>query len=297
MNFITIAILGYFLLAFEGVASKFLITGRIKSWPVYVFYMGIFSIFSFLLFPFGGQWVGWEIFGQLFFSGALLFLSLVFLFQSLIDSAASRVYVLFGAIATLSTILLGIIAGEKLNVLPLLGILLLAIGGFFISFKFYKKKFFHNYKKVILAGILFGCSTMILKQGFNEVNFISGYVFSRVGLAVMAILILVAPSFRNEIKNKISNKKKRNLFNFCLVFGVKALAGAGSFLTVYAISLGSVVIVNALASIQYLFTFFLTTMMAFFFKKEMQEQMSLSNLVFKGIGLGLIILGVVLLNL
>ncbi len=296
MNFILVAISGYFLLALEAVASKFLLTGRIKSWQAYVFYVGIFSAFSFLLFPFAKIGIDAFAFIQLVFSGVLLALALIFLFQSLINSAASRVYVLFGAITTLSTLILSFLQGQVIEIFQLAGIVALMLGGFCISFKFYKKRFFSSYKKIILAGILSGCSWVVLKQGFQGAEFISGYIFSRMGIVLVALFLMLAPSFRQAVQKKIKKKDKANAFNFLGVLGAKTIAGLGSILISYAIFLGSVTTVNALVSVQYLFTFFLATVLAFYFKKEMQEKIFLKNLIYKGLGVALIILGVVMMS-
>lgn len=297
MNFILVAIGGYFLLSLEAVASKFLLTGKIKSWQTYVFYVGIFSAFSFFLLPFGYEKVSLFLFFQLIFSGILLGLTLVFLFRALIKSAASRVYVLFGIVATLTTLILNFIEGKNFFLTEFFGILVLMIGGFFISFKFYKGRFFSDYKKIILAGILSGCSLVILKQGFDQTTFVNGYVFSRIGMVLVALFLILIPSFRRAIKE--GNKKKKNrvkVFDFLAVLGTKTMAGMGSILISYAIFLGSVTVVNALVSVQYLFTFFLATILAFYFKKEMQEKIFAKNLLYKALGIALVIFGVVLLS-
>ena len=97
---------GYTLLAGEAVLSKFLVTARLKNWQLYTFYIGIFSSVVVVFTPFGFEWRGPEAFFAAIFSGVLFYLALAFLFQSLLVSSAVRVYVLFGAVMTLSTVFL-----------------------------------------------------------------------------------------------------------------------------------------------------------------------------------------------
>ena len=299
MNFILIAIIGYFFLAVEAVFSKYLLTGKIKSWQVYLFYVGILSLFSLVFVPFGLKWWGWEIFLLSILSGLIFFLSLAFLFQSLKDSSVSRVYILYGTIITTTTFfLMNFFFMEKFTAKGTLGIIFLLIGGFFISFKFYKHRFFHNYKKIILAGILAGISLVILKYIYENSNFVSGYVYSRLGIFVGALVFVAIPFFRKEIfrKNVIKRKKKKNIIYFFGVITAKIIAGTGVILVSYSIFIGSVTLVNALISVQYLLTFLLATILAIFFKEAIRERLTLSNIILKLVGIFFIAGGVVLIS-
>lgn len=263
MNFVWLAILGYLFLALEAVVGKYLLMGKIKNWRLYLFYVSFLSLFSLFFSPFGLAWWGWKLFLWSFLSGAIFFLSLSFLFYSLSTSVASRVYVLFGAISTFTTfVLMKLFSEEDLKSWEIISVFLLLLGGFFISFKFSQKRFFHNCQKVILSGFLAGISLVLLKYIYNETNFISGYVYSRLGIFGMAVLFLGIPFWRKKtfIKNK-KNQKKRS---FLIVLPVKILAGIGTILISYSISVGSLTIVNALVSVQYLATFLLTMGLAFF---------------------------------
>lgn len=299
MSFISIAIIGYSLLAVEGVLSKYLLTGKIKSWQVYLFYVGMLSLFGLVFIPFGLAWWGMNVFVFSLLSGLSLFVSLAFLFQALQVSAVSRVYVLYGAITTITTfILANVFFMEELTIKEIIGIVFLLIGGFFISFKFYKRRFFSSYKKIILAGVLAGISFVLLKNVYDNSNFVSGYVYSRLGIFLGTLIFLAIPIFRKEIfKKRISQKKEKKLGNFFGVVLAKAIAGAGVILISYSISIGSVTIVNALNSVQYLLTFFLATILAVFLKNVIKERLTFSNVVFKLIGVFFISLGVFLVSI
>jgi len=297
-NWFNFAVAGYLLLAIEAVGTKILLTNKIKSWQLYSFYVGLLSLNGVFFAFFGLQWFGWVLFLESILAGIVFFASLVFLYKSLEKSSASRVFVLFGAATTLASFVLGLVLlGEKFSLANVIGILLLTVGGLFISFKFHEKRLFSNYKNVILAGCLMGLASVILKDVFDKQNFITGYVFSRTGIFLSAMGLLLIPNFRKTIKKSLkSNKKSKNGKNFGWVLFLKTLAGAGSFLVNYSIALGSVVLVNALVSIQYMFTFLLATLVSVFFKKAIQEKLTWQNLAFKMIGLVLIVYGVLLVK-
>lgn len=292
------AIGGYILLAGEAVLSKFLVTARLKNWQLYTFYIGLFSVFALLFTPFGFEWPGTQAFLAAMVSGFLFYLALAFLFQSLVVSSAVRVYVLFGAVTTLTTVVLArFFLGDKITPENLLGIAFLIVGGFLISFKHYEVALFSNWQKTVLAGVFAALSLVVLKYAYSQQNFVSGYVASRMGISVFALLSLFLPSFRKKVLTGLGKgKKKDQLKNFGGSVMAKTVAGTGTVLVHYAIFLGSVVVVNALVSVQYLITFLLSVALSFYWKKIFIEKFTLINVVFKVIGVVLVSLGTVLVS-
>jgi drug/metabolite transporter (DMT)-like permease len=289
---------GYALLAGEAVLSKFLITARLKSWQLYTFYIGIFSSVVIVFTPFGFEWRGPEAFFAAILSGVLFYLALAFLFQSLLVSSAVRVYVLFGAVMTLSTVFLArIFLDDKITPVALLGIGFLIVGGTLISFKHYEKSFFSNWQKTVLAGILAALSYVVLKYAYNQQNFVSGYVISRLGITAAAALSLLLPSFREKVFASLKKgKRKENIKNFFGSVAAKTVAGTGTVLIHYAIFLGSVMVVNALVATQYLLTFLLSIILSFYWKKIFIEKFTPLNVILKAVGVILVVLGTVLVS-
>ncbi len=307
MNWILIAIVGYFLLAIEAVISKALLTGRIKSWQSYSVYVGLLSAVGFFVAIagfFGENWMlQWTSLGTFLIallSGAIFFIGLIFLYRSLQFSAASRVYVLFGAVVTVFSYILGsFLINERHNLQGLFGIILLVIGGVMISYKFYKNKFFSTFKYVIVAGILVAFSLIFLKYVYDDQNFVSGYVYSRLGMFLSAVIFLLIPFSGKQVnfsKGKTKKDKKRNKLDALAVLCTKAIAGIGTILTYYAISLGSVTVVNALVSVQYLFTFLFVIILGFYIN-SLRENLTFKNVILKSLGVLIVILGVVLISI
>ncbi len=297
MCWLSLAIFAYFLLAFESVANKVLITGKIKSWQRYLFYVSFLSLFSLLLAPFGLTWPGLGAFLTSFFAGVVFFGYLGFLFSALSHSTASRVFVLTGAVSAIVTLLLSsLFLGDTFNAAKIFGIFMLVFGGFFISFKFYKKRFFSSYKKVILAGILYAVALVVLKHSFDSQNFVSGYIYSRLGIVAMAGLSMTIPSFRRKAFPLFrAGKRSDDVSQFALVAAVKSLAGVATALLNYAIAIGSVAIISALVSVQYLFVFVLSIIFGFLFQDMLRENMNRTNVLTKALGVVLIVAGIFLI--
>ncbi len=293
---ISVAIIGYVLLAVEAVMSKYILAARMKSWPIYAFYVGIFSAFGLIFAPFGLKWFGILPFAISFLSGIIFFLSLSFLFHSLIRSSASRVYILFGAASTISTAILArMMLGEVIPPKKALGIIFLLLGGIVISYKFYASRFFSHWRGATFAGILAAFSMILLKLGFNNGNFINGYIVSRMGILFGALGALLIPEFRKSIFENIRKRKHReNVENLGGTIMAKAIAGLGTLLINYSIAIGSVAVVSALVSMQYLLTFVFALFLSFFFKDIFIEKFSVLNFLTKIAGILLVALGTML---
>jgi len=287
MNWITIAILGYALIAVESVMSKYILAARMKNWQLYTFYVGAFSIFSLGFAPFGLKWFGTIPFLISFLSGILLFLSLAFLFHALLRSSASRVYILFGASSTITaTVLAKIVLGDNISAKEVSGILLLLLGGIIISFKFYSGRFFSHWRGASLAGILAAFSMIFLKYGYNHQAFVSGYIISRSGMLFGALASLMIPQFRKAVLGGLKKRKKReNIENLAGTIIAKGTAGLGTLLVNYSIDIGSVAVISALVSVQYLLTFIFALFFSFYLKNIFVERFSVLNVITKIAGI------------
>lgn len=293
---IYIAIAGYTLLAIESVISKYLLAGRMRSWQLYAFYIGVFSAFGFVFAPFGLKWYGGYPFAIAVLSGIIFYISLLFLYRSLLFSSASRVYILYGAVATISTAILAkFLLEEIFSIRGAFGILFLLLGGIFISYKFYAWRFFSNYHRTIAAGFLTALSLVLLKYSYSEQKFVTGYVMSRLGIFLGALSSLLIPSFRKAILRSLKKRKHReNVENLGGTMAAKTMAGIGTLFINYSISLGSVAIVSALVSIQYLLTFVFALTLSFFLKDIFIERFSWLNFFTKMIGILFVVLGTML---
>ena len=139
-----VAISSYFINAGVYVADKFLLSKKIHSSIAYAFFVGIWSIFNFVLLVFD-PWVPsiQELLVDLL-AGLLFLATLIFWYKALHQSEATRVVPIVGALVPIFSFLLSFIfLGETLGERQLLAFVILINGGILISVKhtrFYKRK-------------------------------------------------------------------------------------------------------------------------------------------------------------
>jgi len=306
MSYIAIAIISYFLVGLEIILDKFLLSSKKISHPaIYTFYSGLLSLGALLIFsPFGFHKIG---FSEMVFSlvaGLIFTYGILNLFFAINKSEASQVTPVIGAMVPLVTYLLSIIfLDERLTNIQLIGVLALIVGGLLISFEFplkiNKRKFFSGFYNALLAGFLLAIAFTSFKHFYEQDNFTNVFIWTRIGLFLGALTLLAVPAWRKVIINSLKGfrkpKKEGVHTGFLFVFN-KGLGGVGSVMTNYAISLGSVTIVNALVSTEYLFILMLGIIFSVWFPNVFRERRDWKSIFGKIVAIILITLGVVLIS-
>lgn len=258
---------------------------------VYAFYVSILSGFVIVLIPFGV--VSWPDSGVLqlsAISAAAFIGALLLLYRSFKAATASDVMpVVAAASAAVSFILAGLILDEGLPRLFIAAILLFIIGTFLISrYRFTRRSFLF----VIGAGILFGISTFVHKPLFLITPFWDGFFWSRMANVVGAFALLSWPGHYALIMHSTRAASHSTKW---LVVGNKTLSGIAGAMTFFAIALGSVSVVNAMAGLQFVFLLLL----AFLFSKQLPQalkgEFEKKGLTHKLAGITCIIVGLALL--
>lgn len=307
MFYISIAIFAYFLIALQTILDKFLLTTNKVAYPAtYTFYVGVMSLFTFILFPFGFHLIGWA---QLFLSivsGMIFIYGIFCLFTAIEKSEASRITPVVGAIVPITTMILAAsFLGETFSRQEIFGVFLLIFGGLFISLEFSSgsfepKRMFSGFYPTILAGVLIAGAFVIFKYLYGRDNFFNVFIWTRLGLAAGALSLLLFPSWRSVILKSFrgfNHSKKENRRTGILFVANKLLGGAGSALTHFAVSLGSVAVVNALTSVEYVFVFVSGLALSLKFPAIFQEKRSLRNILHKTLAILVIILGIILISI
>lgn len=297
MSWFLFAISGYFLYSLASVGDKFLLRQRATTNPiVFTFYVGILSIFVLFLAPFGLQWPGLSQFLVVLFSGAFFIIYMLFMYKALDINDASRVFPAIGAITPILIFIFSyLFLGERLGYLQIIAFLLLVVGGFMISVRSLRHGASHLLKgeKFILLASLFWALTLVLtKYVFLHQNFVSGFVWARVGSFLFVLSFLAIPRLRRLIFQ--SNRQSTGGLGALLVSN-KIMAGAGSAMVYFAISIASATLVNALQGVQYAFLFGLTLLFSEKFPEVLEEKITGRILVQKIIAILLIGGGLVIL--
>lgn len=291
------AIVGYVLLAAVFILDKRILTAELKQPIVYTFYSTIFLLLVGLAWFFvpvirDPRLIAWAI-----ISGGAFGAALWSLFVALRKSEASHLDPFVGSVITLTT-LVGADRwlNETLTVAQMLGCAILATASLLLAREETKKaRGWHlGYMWGIVSGVLFTISHLSAKAVYNEVDFGAAFVATRFTIGLFGIGLLLSPAVWRSFASKPVRKKQSHPLKVVLVTKVLSLLANSAIQ--YAIALGSVSIVNALAGLQYALMF--VGVLAFnawrpgFFR----EYVSRRELWLESAALLLVIVGVVLVS-
>ena len=256
---ILFVVFGQFLNAVVILIDKFIITRTAISKPAaYAFYVGMISGIVLILVPFGLVHAPSTITIILSIITGLSFIgSIYFLFDALKDANATDAVAWLASVSTVTTFLLGFfILKEKLPESFPAALIFLLIGMALVGhFRFHAKSFL----LIVISGILFGLSAVLMKIMFDQTTFIDGFFWSRMGNVLGALVIILLPGTREAVNN---NSKEVSMGTTVLVIVNRVLGGLAFLSILYAIKAGSVSIVNSLASLQFIFVFVLIFLLA-----------------------------------
>ncbi|MFH0854233.1 MAG: hypothetical protein V1891_01945 [bacterium] len=153
-----------------------------------------------------------------------------------------------------------------------------------------KKLFFYKleFKKLLIAAILFALSLVLAKFVYLNHPFLSGFIWTRLGSFLAALSLLFFSENRKRIFK--ASKATRAKHKFILVAN-KILAGISFILLNYAIFKGNVSIVNAMRGIEYGFIFILAAILSYKFPRYLKEHLTRKTAIKKIIAIMLIGIG------
>lgn len=291
---IVLVIFGQFLNASSVLIDKYIVTRTSITRPgVYVFYVGIVSGVVLIMLPFGLVHMPDTYTILLSLDIGFVFVaSILFLYRALKHANATDVVAWLTAISTLTTFLFGaLFLGEELPASFPFAMGLFVLGMLFVGhFRFYARSFV----QVIVAGILFGFSAVLLKILFSHTVFLDGFFWSRIGNMIAAFSLLLFPSIRDHVFH-ITKSTSRHVG--VLVVANRVLSGVAFLCILYAIRVGSVSIVNALSSLQFVFIFLLIFLLAKYMPKLYKHEFRKGHILHKVVAMCLIAAGFVALFL
>jgi drug/metabolite transporter (DMT)-like permease len=315
-----ITIGGYLINAGVYTADKFLLSKRIHSSISYAFFVGIWSIFNLVLLPLA-FWVPDQ--RQLFtdlLAGMLFLIALIAWYKALHQSEATRVVPIVGALTPVFSLMLSyIFLDETFTQNQLLAFFILIAGGVLISVKetrmYAWRAVAERIKNIvgnmlghisaeyrptrrlifnsILSALCFAVYYVLIKYIYLDQPFVGGFVWSRLGTFLGCIIILFVPQWKKLIaEHQRDARKPKNLAFFLSVRIVAALA---FIMLNWAISLGSVAMVNALQGVQFLFLIIIVLVLSSKYPHILKEELGRGVLAQKFIGMILIGLGLYVL--
>lgn len=292
MTWLLIVIVAYIFSALVFIIDKYIISRPMPHPVVYAFYVGVLGIVVLVLLPFGfvmpsGSETLWSL-----LAGAVQVAASILLYRVLNKGEVSRMVPFIGAVTAVFVLILSsFLTKEFLTSKQIIAFSLLVFGCFIIGFK--KKEFLGKgiLGPAIISAFLFALYWVITKYIFLGTSFISGLIWVRVGVGLMALTILFSKKNRELIFKKTKEVKLKTTGFFILG---RVLSAIGGLLFYWAVFLGSVSLINSLQGLQYVFILFLAVLL---FRKipSLKEQFSREVIAQKVAAVVLIFLGLAFL--
>ncbi|MEK7083741.1 MAG: DMT family transporter, partial [Patescibacteria group bacterium] len=223
------------------------------------------------------------------------------MFAAVKASEASHIDPFIGAVITIATYIFStIFLGEHLTELQFVGVFVLAAASFLLSFEKSKNHngFHSGFLWGMLAGVLFAISHVCAKYVYDNYPFLTAIVWARGSGGLFGLALLFVPSVWRSVMRRRTNGDEPKTYGkrhvIIIVAANKILSVVAIVLANYAIAIGSVTLVNALAGAQYVFMFFMIYFLTKFFPKIFQEYFTKREFFVETIAIALIVVGSVL---
>lgn len=265
MGWIFLATIGQFINAIVAFFDKYIVSDE-KSVPdpfVYAFYTCLLT----------GSWVliylvafipGFSIWGipnmnniqkpsiqvisMSFLAGYTLFMALTAMYTALRKAEAVNVMPVVGTVSALVTFFLNY---WLLEVIPstnvVWGISLLSLGTLLVAQTLPQLVTILN---TVHSGLFFALHYITMKGLFMDTSFDNGFFWSRIGMALFAVSLLLVPSYYHKI---MGTTKTASRSAGIIVLIAKVLSGIAAFLILKATDLGDVAVVQALDGVKFVF--------------------------------------------
>lgn len=294
-NGIFMAILAHGLIGISLIWDKVLLKNPgTRNLFGYVFWLGAMSVFGVILVAFGYHSPPWGVIGIAFGAGVIHLAACFFYYAALKRGEASESLAVMGGFSPVATAAIGFaLISKQMTGMQLIGFALMTSGGFvmFFSEKFPLKQLL---PPVLLASGLFGLVNVLEKVVYNQVNFVSGYVWFTIGTFVGALALLIRRSWRKQIFSESGQDDPKNRFWY---FVNRFLSGVGSFLIFYAISLTHPAIVDSISGVRYGIIFVGAFLMTRFRPNWLKEDFRGWQLMLKVAATCLVVAGLVVVGL
>ncbi len=246
-----VAIISRFVSGSSAVIDKMLLKKSYQNPVGYTFWLGVLGLAALALVPSGFQILAPS---QIFIAlaaGAALVAAMFLLFSALFRSEASNSLVLIGAVSPVFTLLFSAPVESGL-LLPyhIIAFVMFISTGFILYLAEEKHLRLTILALTSASGLFFGLSDALTKVVFLGANFVTGFIWIKVGGALLVLLFLIPPKTRNKIVHPPEHETPKHRIIYLLNRGY---AGLGSVLIAYAILLGPPTLVNATVNLQYIF--------------------------------------------
>lgn len=289
MSWIFVAFLAYLFLVIANLFDKFLIDNVLPNSKTYTFISCVLGGLVFLAAPWFLEWPGTFWFLINILSGGVFVAALFTLYESLRRGEASQVLVLVGGLTPIFSVIFSILFfKEQYTAAQWIGIVCLVFGAIIIALLpqqrnwlarvMAKLKITQSAKKysllfALVSAFSYSVYFLLTKYTYSAQPFTSAFLWNRLGAVIFVLLFLINLKDRKIIL-KIIKTPRKNKNNKFLVFVGQFFGATGFILQNYAISLGSVALVNAAQGMQYALLLIISTFLALASPKLLKETFS-----------------------
>lgn len=215
------------------------------------------------------------------------------------EGEASRIVPIAGSSVPLFTLLFSIaVGGEHLSLNDAMAIFLLIAGGLLLSLPFKVKTRLPLVAVVaaVASGVVFAAYFTIIDFVYsNFTPFVTALAYTRLGVGVVALLWLGVLMLVDRPREQRRSKSTPSSSITGALVASKTIGMGALVLQHYAISLGSVAVVNALQGFQYLFLLVMAVLFSKFVPRVFKEELNRIALGQKVGGIVLVSAGLILL--
>jgi len=289
-----IAVIGFALSAVANILDKYVLDKTISRPVVFVFYSTVWGLLFLLLTPFFGFLSDPQSYIAALFAGATFVAGLWASYIGIQKSEVSHMGPLIGAVTPIFTFVWSMfLFHEVFSGRQIFAVIILIFGSLVIAGeKSAKHNGFHRAMFWgILGGFLISIYAVIAKYIYNHNSFAAGFIWIQGAVGFFSALLVLSAAVRATFKRPPKSEAKK----VALVAVDKFFGLAGLVLVQYAIALGSVTLVYALAGVQYAILILLVAIISKFGPKFFAEEYSRGEIAQELIAVFIIGIGLALL--
>ena len=298
------ALLAHVMNAGVFVVDKSLLATNSKiSSPIkYAAWSGVLAGGAVLLLPF--YWVAptWAVVNWALVAGVCWVGALWFSFAALKVGEPSVVVPLTGSVVPIFTWLIAVVfLGERLSNVTMTAMVLLVLGGAVLSLRLSKAARMNSLVigTAALSGMFYAVYFAVVKHVYIVFPFfLPAFAYTRMGVGIAGLALVFWLMRRPAEKQLVKERKNGNKLTVYIIGALVISKGFGMMALIlqnYAISLGSVTVVNALQGTQYLFLLGLAVLVSRYYPRLWKEEYSRVTLTQRLVGMSLVSMGLVLL--
>jgi len=305
MSWLLAALSAYLFLAIANLFDKFLVDNVLPSSKAYAFVVCLFGGFLLLAAPWFLQWPGVYWFIINISAGFLFAIALWTLYEALRRGEAARTLVFIGGLTPIFSVTFSVwFFKEQFSTVEWLGIITLLIGIIIVALLPQHRSFLIRLMKkfrltqdikkgyltfAVISAFTYASYFILTKYTYSTQPFASAFIWTRLGAALFVLLFLIRRQDREDVLQIFKKKKKTKKGGLVIINQI--IGSTGFILQNYAISLGSVALINALQGVQYAFLLILSTGLALLSPRLLKETFSWRIFLQKTVAVLVITLG------